>query len=499
MILFMSEQRAVYHGVLTAGSPFPPLLDKGVPPGGRRRVGHPAIGRCLVNSSIPGPKSQALARLKEAYVPRGVFNVAPIFLQEGRGARLVDVDGNQFLDFAGGLGVLNVGHCPPAVVDAITAQAGRYLHGCFHVTMYEPYVALAKRLAEITPGHYAKKTLLVNSGAEAVENAVKIARHATGRKAVVCVEHGFHGRTQLTMTLTSKVRPYKFGFGPGAPEVHRMPYGSCYRCSFGLTYPDCELHCAHYLETFLATHLDPAETAAVIVEPVAGEGGFIVPPPEYLPTLQRICRKHGILFIVDEVQTGFGRTGKMFASEHWGLEPDLMVLAKSLAAGLPLGAVVGRAEIMDAPQIGGLGGTFGGNPLACAAALAVIELFEGTDLLDRAGIIGTRVLARMRTWQQELPVIGDVRGLGAMCAMELVTDRTTKIPAKEITARIIKESFKRGLIILKAGVYDNVVRVLMPLVITDQELEDGLNRLEAALRAAVAAAPAETAPRAVAS
>jgi len=344
--------------------------------------------------------------------------------------------------------------------------------------MYESYVRLAEKMSEITPGGFPKKTMFSNSGAEAVENAVKIARAATGRKGIIVFENGFHGRTYLTMTMTSKVRPYKFGFGALAPEVYRMPFPYCYRCPAGETQGHCTLGCLEYFKTFFAAHADPAEIAAVVLEPVAGEGGFIPAPGAYLRELHALCSRHGILLVADEVQSGFGRTGRMFACEHSGVAPDLITSAKSMAAGLPLSAVTGRAEAMDAPMVGGLGGTYGGNPLSCAAALEVIEILQGEGLLERAAAQGEAVTKRLTEMQGRYPLIGDVRGLGPMAALELVKDRLKKTPAKEETAAIVKECHGRGLIILKAGVFDNVIRLLAPLVATDAELARGLEILE---------------------
>lgn len=433
---------------------------------------------------VPGTRSRQLLRLREHYVPRGVATTVPTFIERGEGARLWDVDGNEFVDFAAGIGVVNAGHRPKAVMEAIEQQLGRFLHTCFQVAMYEPYVRLAERLAAITPGAHSKKVLLINSGAEAVENAVKVARVATGRRAIICFEHAFHGRTTMGMTLTSKVKPYKFGFGPFAPEVYRAPYSYPYRCPAGGDPAACDLCTGRSLETFLSTHVDPDDVAAVIVEPVAGEGGFVVPRPEFLPTVAEICRRHGILLIADEIQTGFGRTGRLFAVEHAGVVPDLMVLSKSLAAGLPLAAVVGRAEVMDAPMPGGLGGTFGGNPVSCAASLAAIEMIASPASLERAARVGEIIQGRLQQMAARHPLIGEARGLGAMNALELVKDRVTKEPATEETARVIRECYERGLLILKAGVFDNVVRLLPPLTISDADLETGLEILEEALAAA---------------
>jgi len=427
-------------------------------------------------------RTEELLNRRRAAVPRGVFNVAPIFADSAEGVWLHDVDGKTYLDFAGGLGVLNVGHRHPQVLAALRAQLDRYLHTCFHVAMYEPYVALAERLNEITPGDFPKKTMLVNSGAEAVENAVKIARAATGRKAVITFEHAFHGRTLLGLSLTSKVDPYKVAFGPFAPEVYRVPYPYPYRCPQKHS-GTCTAHVIATIEEAFRVQVDAGDVAAVIIEPVTGEGGFIVPPPDFLPALANLCRRHGILLIADEVQTGFGRTGRVFAVDHAGVEPDLLVAGKSLASGLPLASVTGRADLMEAPQVGGLGGTYGGNPLACVAALAVIDVLQSEGFLERAQALGANVLARFQTMQRRFPVIGEVRGLGAMVGMELVEDRESKTPARAATAQVLAACLERGLLILKSGVYDNVIRILVPLVISDEDLERGLNVLEEALAA----------------
>ena len=427
-------------------------------------------------------RTEELLNRRRAAVPRGVFNVAPIFADSAEGVWLHDVDGKTYLDFAGGLGVLNVGHRHPHVLAALRAQLDRYLHTCFHVAMYEPYVALAERLNEITPGDFPKKTMLVNSGAEAVENAVKIARAATGRKAVITFEHAFHGRTLLGLSLTSKVDPYKVAFGPFAPEVYRVPYPYPYRCPQKHS-GTCTAHVIATIEEAFRVQVDAGDVATVIIEPVTGEGGFIVPPPDFLPALADLCRRHGILLIADEVQTGFGRTGRVFAVDHAGVEPDLLVAGKSLASGLPLASVTGRADLMEAPQVGGLGGTYGGNPLACVAALAVIDVLQSEGFLERAQALGANVLARFQTMQRRFPVIGEVRGLGAMVGMELVEDRESKTPARAATAQVLAACLERGLLILKSGVYDNVIRILVPLVISDEDLERGLNVLEEALAA----------------
>lgn len=431
-----------------------------------------------LKTQIPGPNSKSLLEKKQKYVAQGISNGTPLFIDHAEGALMTDVDGNTFIDFYGGIGVINAGHCPKPVVKAIQDQAEKLLHTCFMITMYDSFVDLAQKLTEITPGTFEKKTALVNSGAEAVENAVKIARAYTKRTGILAFEMAFHGRTNMTMALTSKVKPYKHGFGPFAPDVHRIPSAYCYRCHYGSSYPGCGMQCLQQFDRFFAAEVAPESVAAMIIEPVQGEGGFIVPPKEFLPGLKKIAEQHGILLIIDEVQTGFGRTGKMFASEQFGVVPDIMTMAKSIAAGLPLSAVVGKAEIMDAPGPGQLGGTYAGNPLSCAAALATIDYIEQEQLPAKAEKIGNVVMERLKDMQEKYALIGDIRNLGAMIGIELVKDRQTKEPAKEETARITQECLNNGLIIINAGVFGNVIRMLMPLVITDEQLEQALNILE---------------------
>jgi 4-aminobutyrate aminotransferase/(S)-3-amino-2-methylpropionate transaminase len=421
---------------------------------------------------------------RESAIPKAVFNTVPVFVERASGAIVEDVDGNRLIDFGAGLAVLNVGNAHPAVVEAIREQAAAYTHTCFHVTLNEPYVALAERLNELTPGAHEKRTMLVNSGAEAVENAIKLARSFTGRPAVVTFDHAFHGRTLLAMTLTGKAMPYKAGFGPFAPEVYRLPFAYPYRCPTGRNPEACGPSCADLVIDEIERHIGPESVACVIAEPVQGEGGFVVPAPEFLPRLAEFCRERGILFVADEVQTGFGRTARWFGVEHFGLVPDIVVTAKSLAGGLPIGGVTARADIMDSVHVGGLGGTFGGNPVAAAAALEVIGAIEREGLLDRAERVGATLTAGLRDLQDRHEIVGDVRGLGAMVAMELVEGRDTKRPAKEATARVIGECYRHGLIALKAGTYDNVVRLLPPLTIADDLVEEGLGLLDKALSAA---------------
>ncbi len=442
-----------------------------------------------LRTKIPGAKSRALAARRETAVPRGLSHATPVYVARAQDAWLEDVDGNRFIDFAGGIGCINTGHRNQTVISALESQLQAFLHTCSQVTPYENYIRLAERMNRITPGKFPKKTLLLNSGAEAVENAVKIARAHTGRPAVIAFEDAFHGRTMMTLALTSKTHPYKAGFAPFPSDVYRIPYAYCYRCSYSLHYPSCEMHCARHLEDTFKRVVASEDVAAVIAEPVLGEGGFVTPPPEFFRIVMDICHKHGVLFIADEVQTGFGRTGKMFASEHYGIEPDLIVTAKSLGGGLPLAAVTGGAEIMDAPGPGGLGGTFAGNPLSCAAANAVLDIFEQDNLLERANVIGDRFQQRAQQWRDRHEIIGDVRGLGAMRAIELVKSRETREPAPDETKRITQYCYEHGLITITAGTYGNVIRVLVPLVITNEQLDEALDVLEDAI-ASVASQPA---------
>jgi 4-aminobutyrate aminotransferase / (S)-3-amino-2-methylpropionate transaminase / 5-aminovalerate transaminase len=432
-----------------------------------------------IRTEIPGPRSRALMARREAAIPRGPSNSAPIFMASAEGATLEDVDGNRYLDFAGGIGCLNVGHRSPHVISALRQQLEKHLHLCFAVTPYESYIALAEKLNALAPGKAPKKTIIVNTGAEAVENAVKIARAYTKRPAVICFEDAFHGRTLLTMTLTSKTHPYKAGFQPFASDVYRIPFAYPYRAEKGAT---AEMF-AHHLEDAFKRIVAPESVAAVIAEPVLGEGGFIVPPKDYFALLQKICRQHGILFIADEVQSGFARTGKWFASEHFGIEPDLITMAKSLGGGMPIAAVTGRAEIMEAPGVGSLGGTFCGHPLSCAAALAAIETIEKENLLSRSIAIGRRFEERARAWQKKWPLVGEVRGLGGMCAMELVRDAITREPADAETKQVARLCYEHGLITITAGTFNNVIRILVPLVVTDQQFDEGLGVIESALAA----------------
>ncbi|HLQ28774.1 MAG TPA: 4-aminobutyrate--2-oxoglutarate transaminase, partial [Ktedonobacteraceae bacterium] len=410
---------------------------------------------------------------------RGIASTMNVFAAKADGAIIEDVDGNRYIDFAGGIGVMNIGHTRPEVTRAIAEQAAKFTHTCFSVMMYESYIALAERLVKLTPGEFPKKALFFNSGAEAVENAVKIARWATGRPAIIVFDNAFHGRTLMTMTMTSKVQPYKYRFGPYAPEVYRAPYPYPYRMN--MTPQEATAFCIQELERMFVGEVAPDQVAAVIIEPVQGEGGFMVAPPGFLRALKAVCEKYNMLFVADEIQSGFCRTGRMFAVEHDGVEPDLMIIAKSMGAGMPISGVVGRAEIMDAPSPGTLGGTYSGNPVACAAALAVLDLYEKEDLAARSREIGHVITQRFLKLQESFPMIGDVRGLGGMVAMELVKDPTTKEPDSHAASEILAAAHHRGLVLIKAGMYDNVLRVLVPLCVTDEQLNRGLDIFEDAL------------------
>jgi 4-aminobutyrate aminotransferase/(S)-3-amino-2-methylpropionate transaminase len=427
--------------------------------------------------TLPGPKSKALLAAKEQYVANAIGIHLPAVIQRAAGALLTDVDGHTFIDLSGGVGCLNVGHSHPKVVQAIIEQARRFTHTDFSVAPYEGYIRLCQELCRLAPGPRPKKAILFNSGTEAVENAVKIARAATGRAALVAFQGAFHGRTYMSLSLTSKVEPYKKNFGPFMPEVYRVPFPDPYRSAEG---DATRLVMAHFDDLF-ATHVQADRVAAIIVEPILGEGGFVVPPLNFFKELRARADRHGILLIVDEIQTGLARTGHMFAIEHFGIEPDLLTVAKSLAVGLPVSAVVGARDIIDALPEGSLGGTYVGNPVACAAALAVLEIMEEEHLTSRAAALGERMLTRFRRWQARSPLVGDVRGLGAMVAVELVRDRVTKEPAPRETVEIIRRAMARGVLVLRAGIYNNVIRILVPLVITESQLDQALEVLEDAL------------------
>jgi 4-aminobutyrate aminotransferase / (S)-3-amino-2-methylpropionate transaminase / 5-aminovalerate transaminase len=423
-----------------------------------------------------GSQTEALRAKRDRYVARGV-SIAPIFAAHAHGARLTDVDGTEYIDFAGGIGVLNLGHTPEAVVAAIREQSEQLMHACFPVAAYDPYLEVCKMLCDLAPGSHDKKALLVNSGAEAVENAVKIARYHTGRDAVITFDRGFHGRTLLTMTLTSKL-VYKRGMGPFAPEVYRAPAPYPYR---GITAADA----LETLDWMFKATIDPASVACVILEPVQGEGGFTVMPPEFIQGLAARCEQHGIVYIDDEVQAGMGRTGTLWGIEHSGVVPDMVTVGKSLASGMPLAGVIGRTDIMDSVHAGGLGSTYGGNPVACAAAIESLRAISSDEFLARSVEAGEKIQARLRDLASRHSVIGEVRGLGPMAAIELVSDPVTKEPAADVAAATVAGALDRGLILLKTGIYDNVLRILVPITAPDEDIEAGLDRLEESLAAAV--------------
>jgi 4-aminobutyrate aminotransferase/(S)-3-amino-2-methylpropionate transaminase len=422
--------------------------------------------------------SAELQNKRQTFIPKGVSNGNLNIAQKASGATITDVDGNEWIDFAGAIGTLNVGHSHPKVTEAVNSQVDKFLHPGFNVMMYEGYIELAKKLCEITPGNFDKQALLLNSGAEAVENAVKVARRYTNRQAVVSFTRGFHGRTNMTMSMTSKVKPYKFGFGPFAPEVYQAPFPYSYRKPEGIseeTYIDQIIE--EFKDFFIST-VAPETVACVVMEPVQGEGGFIIPPKKFVQFVSAFCKEHGIIFVADEIQTGFARTGTLFAIEQFEVEADLITVSKSLAAGLPLSGVVGKTEIMDAADPGELGGTYAGNPVACAAALAVIDIIEEENLNEKSEVIGQKIEIKLQELREKYSFVGEIRRLGSMVAVEIIEDRSSKTPDKVKTAGITKYANENGLLLLSAGIKGNVIRFLTPLVITDKELKKGLNILE---------------------
>lgn len=437
-----------------------------------------------LQTEIPGPKSRELVARREAATPRGAAKLTPIAIARAHGATVTDVDGNTLIDLAGGIGTLAVGHTPANVVEAIQRQAEQVIHMCAIVGTYEPYVEVVELLNQITPGDFPKKSVLLNSGAEALETCVKIARSYTGRPAIIVFEGAYHGRTNMTLAMTSKYGLFKKGFGPFAPEIYRLPFPNMYRRPAGMTEDAYLDMCIAQLENALIAQVDPSAVAAIVIETVQGEGGFIAAPPRFLQRIRELCDQHGIVMVSDEVQCGFGRTGKVFAIEHYGIVPDLIATAKSIAAGMPLGAVTGRADIMDAPHPGGLGGTYSGNPVACAAAVEAIKMISDPAFLKRAEAVGVRLRQHLLDMQAEIPLIGDVRGLGPMLLMELVTDREAKTPAVQETLSVTQEALKRGVICIRAGLYSNCVRFLPPLNIPDDQLDEAMAVVAEALRAA---------------
>lgn len=439
------------------------------------------MGSINLVTEVPGPKSLALLERRHAATPAGLAHATRVAVESAHGALVKDVDGNTLIDMAGGIGMLNVGHTNEQVVAAVQDQVAKLTHVCALVASYEPYVALAEKLNEITPGDFAKKTILTNSGSEAVENAVKLARVATGRSAVVVFEGAYHGRTLLTMSMTSKYALFKKGFGPFAPEIYRLPVPNVYRRPEGMDEGQYLCWCLEQLDHAFVAQIDPTAVAAIVIEPVQGEAGFLPMPTPFLQRIREICDEHGIVMVADEIQSGFGRTGKLFAIEHTPIVPDVITMAKSLGAGLPIAAVTGKAEVMDAAHFGGVGGTYGGSPVSCAAALAAVEQINTPAFLQRSVELGQRMHNRLLDWKEKFEIIGDARGLGAMQLVELVLDRKTKAPAPNETLAIIQQATARGLLLIRAGLYSNCIRFLPPLVITDTQVDEAFDVLESAI------------------
>jgi 4-aminobutyrate aminotransferase/(S)-3-amino-2-methylpropionate transaminase len=430
-------------------------------------------------AEVPGPKSVELGKLREKYLSKAVGITAPIYIEKAEGSLFYDVDGNTFIDMGSGIGVLNVGNRPKEVVAAVKKQADQFLHVCFQVTPYENYLRLCEKLANIAPHPGLSKSVLYNSGAEAVENSIKISRHYTKKPAAFSFVHAFHGRTMMAMALTSKEMPYKAGFGP-LPETYKVEFAYCYRCPFKMEYPGCGVACADKIDEVWSTPQFQGKVAALIGEPIAGEGGFIVPPKEFYPKVTKICKKHGVVYVDDEIQTGAGRTGKMWAIQHWsGVEPDMLVTGKGIGGGFPISATTGRPEIMDAPQTGGLGGTFGGNPVGCAAALAQFDIIEKS--LKNVPKVNAYITKRLKDMQSRFPIIGDIRGMGAMMAIELVSNPKTKEPAAKETKAIGAAALKKGMVLLSCGTYGNVIRMHPSMIMPDDILEQAMDILEASI------------------
>jgi 4-aminobutyrate aminotransferase/(S)-3-amino-2-methylpropionate transaminase len=441
-----------------------------------------AMSYIRINTEIPGPRARDLIARRQAAVPAGLGRATDVVVDRAEGSLVLDVDGNTLIDFAGGIGMLAVGHAPAQVVKAITEQAQKYVHTCALVTTYEPYVQLAELLNEITPGSFTKKTLFANSGAESVENAVSLSRKYTGRPSIICFEGGYHGRTLLTLSLTSKYGLFKNGFGPFAPEIVRLPIPDVYRTPVGMTEDQYVEFGIRQLEHALIAQVDPSAVAAMIIEPVQGEAGFIPVPPRFLQRIRELCHQHGIVMIADEVQCGMGRTGRLFAVEHYNIVPDIIVSAKSLGAGMPIGAVTGRAEIMDSAHLGGVGGTYGGSPVACAAALAAVNIIRQPEFLAHARRLGDVMREVMNGWKTQFPFVGDVRGLGPMMLVEFVKDRATKTPAApEDTLAVVRHAVAHGVIVMRAGLFSNCIRLLPPLVMPEDVLREGLSVLGRAI------------------
>lgn len=435
-------------------------------------------------SSVPGPKAQEILARRGAVLPAGAGRATEVVVQSANGALIHDVDGNTFIDLAGGIGIANVGHAPEAVIEAMREQMNHHIHACAIVTTNEPMIELAEMLQEVTPGDFPKKVMFANSGAEVVEMAINVAKYATKRSSVICFEGAYHGRTLMAMTLTSKYALFKKGFGPFAPDVYRIPAPNCYRKPEGLTDEQYVDYLCKNVEQALISHVDPSAVAAIIIEPVQGEGGFIPMPKAFLQKLRDICDQHGIVLIFDEIQSGMGRTGKIFACEHSGIVPDLITTAKSLGAGMPIAALIGKAELMDAPHLGGVGGTYYGNPVVCAAAIASLNIIKSEAFLTRAVALGEKMRNVLNAWKDKFSLIGDVRGLGPMMVIEFVKDHDSKEPDPEMTLEIIKDASHHGVILLRAGLFTNCIRFLPPIVITDEQFDEGMAVLEAAIQRA---------------
>lgn len=434
-----------------------------------------------LRGTLPGPKAQEILRRRANATPAGLAKSTEVVVADAKGAVMTDVDGNTLLDFAGAIGVMNIGHCHPKVVKAIQAQAEKYIHTCSLVTTVEPMVELCELLNQVTPGKFAKKTLLANSGSEAVENAVNIARYYTKRKGVICFEGGYHGRTLLTLSLTSKYGLFKKGMGPFTGDIYRLPAPNVYRKPDPFTEEQYIDHCIYNLRQALIAQIDPSDLAAILIEPVQGEAGFIPIPEAFLREIRKVCDETGAVMIGDEIQSGFGRTGKLFAFDHYDIAPDIITVAKSLGAGMPVSATVGKAEIMDAVHLGGIGGTYGGAPVTCVAAIEVIKEMTSPSFMKHAEKIGKLTAERLSEWKEKYSIIGDVRGLGAMRLVEFVKDRQTKLPDPDLTLKILKDAVAHGIVLIRAGLYSNCIRLLPPLVITEEQLHEGLDVLEAAI------------------
>lgn len=434
-----------------------------------------------LTGSLPGPKAQEILKRRANATPTGLAKSTEVVVADAKGAVITDVDGNTLLDFAGAIGVMNIGHCAPAVVKAIQQQAEKYIHTCSLVTTVEPMVELCELLNKVTPGRFAKKTLLANSGSEAVENAVNIARYFTRRRGILCFEGGYHGRTLLTLSLTSKYGLFKKGMGPFAGDIYRLPAPNVFRKPDQFTEQQYIDHCIATLRHALIAQIDPSDLAAILIEPVQGEGGFIPMPEAFLREIRNLCDETGAVMIADEIQSGFGRTGKLFALDHYNIAPDILTVAKSLGAGMPISATIGKAEIMDSVHLGGIGGTYGGAPVTCVAAIEVIREMTSPAFMKQAERVGVLMAKRLEEWKEKYRIIGDVRGLGAMRLVEFVKDRQSRTPDPDLTLKIIREAVANGIVLIRAGLYSNCIRLLPPLVITDDQLQEGLDVLEAAI------------------